>query len=227
MASAKSVKDAIKQGVKPKSKKGKGNVVGVKVTGTPTKKSPSDKVESIVPSLPAEKQGLYINATRVSENKPVRVKATDIAATSKQVYVNDIHSANPQILAVNLLLIIPNSAHIILKVSEQEYTDLLASKEAKSMNHLYSVVDNAVYPSLTYGSWKLREIKGELPTLDQIDEYDAKFKKMDVFFHNHPVYGSVILGEDEADLEIDFSEDEEDEDDASEEDFEIDFSEED
>ena len=225
MASAKSVKDAIKQGVKPK-KKAKGNVVGVKVTGTPKQKSPSEKVESVVPSLPAEKQGLYINATRVSENKPIRVKATDIAATSKQVYVNDIHSANPQILAVNLLLIIPNSAHIILKVSEQEYTKLLASKEAKSMNHLYSVVDNAVYPSLTYGSWKLDEITGELPTLDQIDEYDAKFKKMDVFFHNQPVYGSVILGEDD-DLEIDFSEDDEDEDDASEEDFEIDFSEED
>ena len=228
----KSVKDSIKAGVVPKGKKSAKSKVKLTVD-VKVKKEVSSTVTDTVPKLPKEKQAVYITAKASGEAKPVKVKVNDIVATSQQVHVNDIHSANPEIFAKTYYIIMPNTTHVVLRLSEKDYNDFLASPEAKKVKHLYSVVDNAVFPSLTYGSWHLSEIAGELPDADQIMDYDEKFKKMDIHFHNQPVYGKLgFLEEDE--MDFDFGEDEEDEidfsdgdDELTDEEDEFDFSEED
>lgn len=214
---AKSVKQSIKEGIVPKGKK-KSSKTG---TAAP-KKEVSNKVENNTTKLPAEKQGVYIVAKQVGEGKPIRVQVSDITATSQQVYVNDIHSANPEILAVNYYVIMPNTAHVVLRLSEKEYNELLAMKENKRMKNLYSVVDCAVYPSLTYGSWSLSEITNGLPDVDQVADYDAKFKKLDIQFHNQPVHAELMEEEEEW-----FIGDDEEEKDEADGEFEIDFGDED
>lgn len=232
-----SVKDAIKAGVRPKKTTTKElaseEVAATVVEETPVQKAikavsagkkkaatPVNKMEDNIAALPESKQKVYIKAKAVGETKEVNVNIADITATSQNVYVADIHAQNAQVLATVYWVIMPNTQHVVLRVTKDEYDALMLKKEAKSMKHLYSVIDNAVFPSITYGSWKLSDIKG-FPTLDQIDEYDAKFRGMEVNIHNAPNIASIQDDEEEEDdFEIDFEEDEEDED-------EFDFEEED
>lgn len=227
-----SVKDAIKAGVRPKkmSIKSDGSKKKAKAKVDVKKEAPSNKVQDIVAALPEHKQKNYVKANAVGETKQIKVDINDITATSQVLYVADIHALNPQILATAYWIIMPNTSNVVLRVTKDDYEELLTRKEAQSMNHLYSVVDNAVYPSLTYGSWKLKDIKN-FPTLEQIDEYDAKFRTMEVSIHNQPIVGLIASNDEvaatsddneEDEFEIDFSDDEGD--DVIEED-EFDFAE--
>lgn len=229
---AKSVKDSIKEGIVPKGNK------PVKSTGTTkTKKAKqevSNTVADITSKLPDAKKAVYITAREINESKPIKVSIDDIKATSQYIHVNDIHSANPEILAKVYYIIMPNTNYVVLRLAEKDYNELLTKSTSKRINHLYSVVDHAVFPSLTYGSWKLNEIAGELPDADQVADYDDKFKKMDIHVHNQPVHAVLDFVEEE-DLDIDFSEDEDDvdidfsdgDDELTDEEDEFDFSEED
>ena len=243
-----SVKDAVKAGVRPKKtttrkaaalKEIEAASGEVAATAAPLKESPVQKAtkavkaakakqasEDVVAALPESKQRSYIKAKIVGETKEVEVDIKTITATSQTVYVADIHAQNPDILATVYWVIMPNTQYVVLRVSKEDYEELLKKKEAQSMKHFYSVVDNAVFPSLTYGSWKLSEIKG-FPTLDQIDEYDAKFRTMDVFIHNPSVKATIsdkeqAEADEDDDFEIDFSLDEGDADEEDEFDFEED-----
>lgn len=243
-----SVKDAVKAGVRPKKTTTKKDAAlkeiatssdEVAVTLAPEKESPvkkaikavkaaksapASKVQDVVSTLPEHKQGTYVRAKSVGETKTIQVNINDITATSQSVYVTDIHAANPQVLATVYWIIMPNTSNVVLRVTKEDYENLMKRKEAQSMSHLYSVVDNSVFPSLTYGSWKLKEIKG-FPTAEQIDEYDAKFRTMEVYLHNQPVIAAIQQKQEEEDeFEIDFYDDD-DEGDAIEEEDEFDFEE--
>lgn len=221
----KSVKDEIAAGVRPKAK-AKGEATTKKSTNITSK--PAPKKDDVLPkdnvkALPKDKQLVYITANQVSDVKTIQVDVSKIKATSKTIYVADIHALNPDILATVYWIVMPNTPHVVLRITEEQYNDLLVMKEARKMKHLVTVVDNAVFPSLSYGSWSINEIN-DFPTEKQIREFDAKFKSMKLNFHNQPVVGEVVATNmDEEDFEIDFSEDDADDND---EDEEFDFSEE-
>ena len=227
----KSVKDEIIAGVRPKVKaKGeattKKSKEKLKVVDKPTtkekKQEASTEVKDVIKALPKEKQAVYITATQVGATSTLQVDISKITATSKCIYVADIHALNPHILATVYWVIMPNTPHVVLRVTEKQYNDLLVMKGARRMKHLVTVVDNAVFPSLSYGSWSVDEIN-DFPSEAQIRQFDAKFKSMKLNFHNQPVIAEVAAAsmEDEDELEIDFSED--DADDNNEEE-EFDFS---
>lgn len=245
-----SVKDAIKAGVRPKKTKkevaaknaAKREIAAAAgeaaATETPVQKatravraskenkSVEAKAHDTVSTLPEKQQHSYIKAKITGEVRMIDVDIKTIKATSQTVYVADIHAQNPDILSIVYWIIMPNTQHVVLRVLKEDYEALLKRKEAQSMNHLYSVVDNAVFPSLTYGSWKLNDIK-DFPTQDQIREYDAKFRTMDVVIHNQPVVGKVsdkesVEEDEDEDFEIDFTLDGDEEDEQDEFDFEED-----
>lgn len=167
-------------------------------------------LDNIPNLLPKEKAAQYIQTKNLIEGKKLAIDISSIATVSKQLYVNDIHSANPEILAKNFILICPNTPHVTLRIPEKDYMDLLNLPAAKKIKKLVTVIDLAVFPSLTYGPWHLQDIKDVLPDADQIADYDAEFKKRDVFFHNQSVYGFINEHEDE-DEELLLLDDEEEE----------------
>lgn len=166
-------------------------------------------LDNIPSLLPKEKAAQYIQAKDLIQGKKLAVNISSITTVSKQLYVNDIHSANPEVLAKNFILICPNTPHVTLRIPEEDYMNLLNLPAAKKIKKLVTVVDLAVFPSLTYGPWYLQDIKDILPDADQIADYDAEFKKRDVFFHNQSVYG--VINEDDDDEELLLLDDEEEE----------------
>lgn len=157
--------------VKPEAKKGELKKKPIKDT--------SDKLPDVI------KQRKII-CKDVGGVVPTKVALEDITATSKCIYVNDIHSANPEILQTIYWIIMPNTVHVLARVTKEEY-EYVVQKTGKQGKHLVSVVDCSVIPTLTYGSWKLKDIKGELPTTSQIEEEDENFRKNPTNFHNVPV----------------------------------------
>lgn len=214
----------------------------------PDKKKPSTGMKKGMPikdttdQLPKLAQDRKIVCKQVTEVGISRIDITDITSTSKQIYVDNIHSANPQILQTIYWIICPDTRHVVVRVEKDEYNYVLKTSGKTAVHHI-SVVDCAVMPTLTYGSWKVDEVKGELPSPQQIEEKDEAFKKNPTNFHNPPVKVELYEAQQEAekaikeasaskedtqeeeDFDFDFSDEEEEdnEEENEEEDFDFDF----
>jgi hypothetical protein len=143
-------------------------------------------VKDTTHKLPSTAASKKIVCKEVGSPSVTRVDVHDIKGTSKQVYVDNIHSANPQTLQVIYWVICPDTRHVILRVTEDQYQETMKALGKNATHHL-SVVDCAVVPTLTYGSWQVRDIKGDFPSPQQIAEQDKAFKSNPTMFHNPPV----------------------------------------
>lgn len=159
---------------KNKSKKPKKHLIP---TGEP--------IKDTTHKLPEQIQKKMIVCKEVGQYKTSQVELDEIKATSKQIYVDNIHHANPTILQTIYWIIAPESRHVVARVTKEQYEYILQNK--KNINHHISVVDCAVIPTLTYGSWKASEINGELPSAEQIKEKEEELKKNTAVIHNPPV----------------------------------------
>lgn len=190
-------------------------------------------IKDTTANLPDHAKARKIVCKETGEVEVLKVNLSDITATTKSIYVDNIHSANPQILQTIYWIIMKDSRHVVARVTKEEYEYVL--EQTKKLNHLVSVVDCAVTPTLTYGSWKAHEIKKELPSPDQIEEEDARFKNNPTGFHNPPILVSLAEAEEltaaateEEDEEWDFDDNEEIDvnEDEEEEEFELEDDEE-
>lgn len=196
-----------------KRKVGKKKDPTVLKKGTPIKDT-TDK-------LPEHAKSRKIVCRETGEVEVLKVDLSDITATTKSIYVDNIHSANPHILQTIYWIIMKDSRHVVARVTQEEYEYVVG--QLKKVNHLVSVVDCAVTPTLTYGSWKLQDLKKELPSPDQIEEEDARFKSNPTGFHNPPILVALKEAEElsaagvEEDEEWDFDDEDEAEIDENEE----------
>lgn len=166
------------------------------------KAKPSADVKKKLPikdttaDLPENARNRKIVCKEVSEVEVLKVDIADITATSKTMYVDNIHSANPVIMQTIYWITMPDTRHVVARVTKEEYEYVVG--QLKKASHLVSVVDCAVTPTLTYGSWKISELKGELPSPDQIEMEDKKFKDNPTSLHNPPVAIELMAEEEVA-----------------------------
>lgn len=169
---------------------------------------------SKLPSAIAEKK---VFCTSSYSPQPLKVAIKDVRATSKQVYVDDIHHLNPTVLETNYMLILKNNPHVVVRVTEEVHSEVVQLTGAK-ISHLYSAVDCSVIPTLSYGSWKLTEIKDELPSVKQIAEQDVELKNNPAYVHNPPIKVELYVDKKDEEAEEEtfdfFNEEDEEEDDA-------------
>lgn len=180
--------------------------------------TPKEELKDTSSNLPDKIASRKIVAKEVNTKENTRVELNTIQATSQQVYVDDIHHANPTALQTIYWIIMPDTRHVVLRVTKEQYEEIV--KKKPNMNHLVSFVDCSVYPTLTYGSWKLDEIQGGFPDNEQLKEQEARFKRNPTMFHNRPV--KIELYEEEPTDDI-----KEEEFDFEDEEFDFDFGEDD
>lgn len=185
----------------------------------PTKKKKVEPLKDTSDKLPKKVADRKVVATRVGDVRSTNVSVSDITATSQSVYVDDIHHANPTPLQTIYWLILKNNPHVVVRVEKSVYENVVST--VKNINHLYTVVDCSVVPTLSYGSWKLNEIN-EFPTSAQIKEQDSRFKKNPTMVHNPPV--KIELYEEEADDELKDTQEDDTFDFNEEDDDEFDFA---
>lgn len=161
-----------------------------KTTADVKKKLP---IKDTTADLPENARNRKIVCKEVSETEVIKVDIADITATSKTMYVDNIHSANPVIMQTIYWITMPDTRHVVARVTKEEYEYVVG--QLKKASHLVSVVDCAVTPTLTYGSWKISELKGELPSPDQIEMEDKKFRENPTSLHNPPI--AIELAEEE------------------------------
>lgn len=162
------------------------------------KSNPLVDTSSKLPKAIAERKIVAKSTGNVSN---ISITVADVKATSQCVYVDDIHHANPTPLQTIYWLILKNNTHVVVRADKDVYDEVvkLTGADGKTVQHLYSVVDCSVIPTLSYGSWKLHEIKG-FPTMAQIKLQDTKMKQNDSFIHNHPVKIELFKGDTVEDL---------------------------
>lgn len=173
---------------KNKKPKVKNNQPNEKKPADPKKKQlPESDTSNELPPIIKEKKILARNVDRV---QPIKVGFEEVAATSQSIYVDDIHHANPTRLQTIYWIIMPNTSHIIARVSKEQYEEILQKKP--TINHHVNVVDCSVVPTLTYGSWKVSQLKDGFPSMKQIEAQDEEFKNNPTRIHNQPVKIELI-----------------------------------
>lgn len=171
-----------------------------KIEGLPKKK----QIEDTTKNLPDKLAEQRVVCKEVGHTSVSKVALSDIVATSKSIYVDDIHHANPNVLQTVYWALMPNTRHVCARMTEEEY-ERVYKLTANKINHHVAVVDCAVSPTLSYGSWERKSLKKDFPSPDQIDLYDKKFKENPTMFHNPPVRLDIIDDtNEETDDEFDF-----------------------
>lgn len=138
--------------------------------------------------LPKEVLDRKIVARSVIPSKDYGVNVAEIVGTSKCMYVNDIHDMAPVILATIYWLRLKDNPHVIVRCTEDDYQWAIDNLRITNANHLISVVDCSINPTISYG-WQLDKLKGlPLPSLDMIKAYeDSHFKNNPTYFHNQKI----------------------------------------
>jgi hypothetical protein len=163
-----------------------------------TKKPGLEKKEALkdtsekLPSVIKERKIVCKEMGAVSVSK---VEIDEIVATSKYLYVDDIHSANPKVLQTVYWVIMPDSRLVVARISEDEYNYL--RNKGKKVTHHVAVVDCSVVPTLTYGAWIVEQLKKDFPSPAQIAAADEEFKKNPTNFHNPPVRLEIVEAQEE------------------------------
>lgn len=145
-------------------------------------------------------------------SRNVVIEAKDIKAISHYYYVNDIHTANPQVLHEMYWAIMPGHPYVCLPLSKEDATWM---RKNTKVEHIIVVVDCSYTPTLSYG-WKSTELKGDFPTLEEIAEYDKRLKDNPTHFRNYPVKGvlkatdEIAAAEDDDDFELSLDDDDDD-----------------
>lgn len=187
---------------------------------TVSKKQPP--VADTSKNLPEPVQSRKVLCKQVGLTRPTPITLDDVTATTKSIYVDDIHHANPTHLQTIHWVILKDHPVVIARVEQSEYESIL--KERPKLNHLVSVVDCSVVPTLTYGSWKASQLSSGFPTAKQIAERDEEFKTNPTVLHNPPVKLELLdqIAADEEDVSEEEEElllfDDEEEDDDVEDD---------
>lgn len=212
----KGTSDPVKEVAKKKKKVEEPVAVAAPKVEAPKKKAAPKLEVTKVPSskLPQAIADKKIVCTSTSSPSIVRVELRDVLATSMHVYVDDIHHLNPTILETNYMMILKNNPYVVVRVTKEVHDEVVQLTGVK-LNHHYAAVDCSVIPTLTYGAWKLSEIKGDLPSAKQIAEQDAAFKVNPAYVHNPPVKVELYVEEivepvEEEDDAFDFADEEED-----------------
>lgn len=144
--------------------------------------------------------------------RTIQIEAGDISAVSRYYYVNDIHTANPQVLHEAYWAIMPGHSHVCAPLPKEDFLWMIKNTKVEQ---IICVVDCSYTPALSYG-WKRSEIKGDFPTLDEIAEYDKRLKDNQTHFRNWPVKVVVkqaqeeITNDEEDDFELSLDEDDDD-----------------
>lgn len=150
-----------------------------------------------------------VGKSTVMTNK-IDLKLADITGTSRQMYLNDIHSGLPVVLEEHYWVNMRGQRWPLARVDKDDYDFVMAhATHLKESDHRAMFIDAAVNPTLTY-SWRVSELNSEgLPTLDMVELQDAKHKKNPTYVHNSKV--NVIITEREQGLADPLPPDNEDE----------------
>ncbi len=200
---------------KNKKKNKKKKVASIKETQSKKKTICKEMVQDTSHNLPETLAKQRIVCHHAGRPFTSNVHLSDVKATSKSIYVDDIHHANPTVLQTIHWVHMPNTRHVVARVTEDEYERIYRMTK-EEINHYVNVVDCAVNPTLTYGSWLRKDIKNDFPSAAQIQLQDEEFKENPTNFHNPPVRLNFIEDEDTEEDMFDFGKDDE-----------LDFSEED
>lgn len=117
-----------------------------------------------------------------------KITIAEVTHTSRCMYVNDIHSANPVVLAEHFWIGCVGQRWPIVRVEKDDYEFVLKHTKGRlpKHSHIICVVDCSINPTLSYGFY-LDDLPNGFPTLDQIKQKDAEFKKNPTTIHNQTV----------------------------------------
>jgi hypothetical protein len=117
-----------------------------------------------------------------------KITLAEVTGTSRSIYVNDIHSANPVVLAEHFWIGCIGQRWPVVRVEKDEYEFVLKHTQGRlpKNSHIICVVDCSIDPTLSYGFY-LDELPHGFPTLDQIKQKDAEFRKNPTTVHNQSV----------------------------------------
>ena len=195
-------KKAKKKKAKAKKKPSSQKTTEQQVASRTKKQKPLADTTSALPDTLSQQR---IVCQEVGNTTPTNITLDEINGTSMSIYVDDIHHANPSVLQTIYWIHLKNHRYVIARVSEKQYEIICQNKPR--ITHLVSVVDCAVTPTLSYGSWKRHELKNDFPSAQQISAKDEAFQENGTNFHNPPV--KIELLDVETDNDSDDSSDEE------------------
>ncbi len=162
-----------------------------------------DKPESIAPESKKEKKAKDVTLTTVNGvvdstpksqliglpkeilNRKIKGNSTvspgtqdvtlaQITGTSKCIYVNNIHDANPIVLEVHYWANMHGQRWPIGRITEEEHEFILQHAGLPPKAHITTVVDCSIDPTLSY-AWYADQMQGrKLPTFQMVLDYEAK-----------------------------------------------------
>lgn len=176
-----------KKGTKKKVATKKKKAVKAKSTDA---EAVAPKEEETLPGLPPQVEGKKIRCTDPMDKRSyANVDMSAIKATTKTIYVHDIHDANPQHLEEEYGLLLTDSRFVYAKTTKEDYEKVVKEKK---VNHHITVVDCSVFPTLSYGFTSAKLANGEFPNLAEIEAMDVKFRQNPTGYHNPSIIARLV-----------------------------------